>query len=168
MPAGWSDGQSWTQVGELALAFLLSSMIGFEREVRRKSAGLRTYAIVGVSLALFLLISKYGFNSVLGRYVVLDPSRVAAQIVSGIGFIDGGIILYGGTQSAGLTTAATVWLTLAVGMACGAGLPLLAVTVTAMHFVITLRFPSGRRWLLRRWSPGLLPQRGGVPPAEDE
>jgi putative Mg2+ transporter-C (MgtC) family protein len=86
-------GQSWLQLSELALAFVLSALIGLEREIRQKSAGLRTYTLVGVSSALIMLVSKYGFTDVLenGR-VVLDPSRVAAQIVSGIGFIGGGVI----------------------------------------------------------------------------
>jgi putative Mg2+ transporter-C (MgtC) family protein len=168
MPVGWSDGQSWKQLGELALAFVLSSMIGFEREVRQKSAGLRTYTVVGVASALFLLISKYGFNSVLGKYVVLDPSRVAAQIVTGIGFIGGGIIFVRGDAVRGLTTAATVWLTAAIGMACGAGLPLLAVAATAIHFVITLLFPKLRRRLLARWQPSLLQQGRTVTPPTDE
>lgn len=145
---GWSDGQSWKQLGQMALAFLLSSLIGFEREVRQKSAGLRTYAVVGVASALFLLISKYGFNSVLGEHVVLDPSRVAAQVVSGIGFIGGGIIFVRGDTVRGLTTAATVWLTAAVGMACGAGLPLLAIAATVAHFIVTLFFPVLMRKLI--------------------
>jgi putative Mg2+ transporter-C (MgtC) family protein len=116
--------------------------VGLEREVRQKSAGLRTYALVGVSAALFMLISKYGFMDVLaaGR-VVVDPSRVAAQIVSGIGFIGGGVIFMRRDVVRGLTTAASVWLTAALGMACGAGLPVLAVATTAGHFIIMLVFP---------------------------
>ena len=86
-------GQGLLQIAELFLAFVLSALIGAEREIRQKSAGLRTHTLVGVSAALFMLISKYGFNNILsyGR-VVLDPSRVAAQVVSGIGFIGGGVI----------------------------------------------------------------------------
>jgi putative Mg2+ transporter-C (MgtC) family protein len=71
----------------LALALALSAAIGLERELSQKSAGLRTYTLVGLGSALFMIISKYGFFDVLGENVVLDPSRVAAQIVSGIGFI---------------------------------------------------------------------------------
>jgi len=117
-------GQGSLQLVELALAFLLSASIGLEREIRQKSAGLRTYTLVGFSSALVMLVSKYGFTNVLetGR-VVLDPSRIAAQIVSGIGFIGGGLIFVRKDIVRGLTTAATVWLTAAVGMACGAGLP---------------------------------------------
>ena len=104
-----SHGQGLTQVVQLALAFVLSSMIGLERELRRKSAGLRTYTIVGTSAALFMLVSKYGFDNVLvPGHVVLDPSRVAAQIVTGIGFIGAGLIFVQGATVRGLTTAATV------------------------------------------------------------
>jgi putative Mg2+ transporter-C (MgtC) family protein len=142
------SGQSVKQLLELGLAFLLSALIGLEREVRHKSAGLRTYTIVGVTAALFLLISKYGFSDVLvNDRVVLDPSRVAAQIVTGIGFIGAGLIFVRGDRVSGLTTAATVWLVTAVGMACGAGLPLLAVTVTVAYFIIALLFPRVSRLL---------------------
>lgn len=138
-----SPGQGWTQLAELATAFALSALIGLEREYRQKSAGLRTYTVVGIGAALFMLVSKYGFADVLqnGR-VVLDPSRVAAQIVTGIGFIGGGVIFMRSDLVRGLTTAAIVWLTAAVGMACGAGLPILAVAVTGAHFIIVFAFPS--------------------------
>ena len=111
-------GQSWLQLSELALAFVLSALIGLEREIRQKSAGLRTYTLVGVSSALIMLVSKYGFTDILenGR-VVHDPSRVAAQIVSGIGFIGGGVIFVRKDLVRGLTTASIVWLTAAIGMA---------------------------------------------------
>ena len=136
-------GQGWTQLGELTLAFVLSAVVGLEREFRQKSAGLRTYTLVGVSAALFMLISKYGFMNVLdaGR-VVVDPSRVAAQIVSGIGFIGGGVIFMRRDIVRGLTTAASVWLTAALGMACGAGLPILAVATAIGHFIIMFVFPK--------------------------
>ncbi len=133
-------GQHLKEFGELALAFALSSLIGLEREWRQKSAGLRTHALVGVGAALFLLVSKYGFSDVVGGRVVLDPSRVAAQIVSGIGFIGGGLIFVRGDAVRGLTTAAVVWVTAAVGMACGAGLPLLALAVTGGHFIVVFGY----------------------------
>ena len=135
--------QSWVQLEDLVLAFVLSALVGLEREIRQKSAGLRTYTLVGVSAALFMLISKFGFTDVLtDRRIVVDPSRVAAQIVSGIGFIGGGVIFMRRDVVRGLTTAASVWLTAALGMACGAGLPLLAFATTVGHFVIMLAFPS--------------------------
>jgi putative Mg2+ transporter-C (MgtC) family protein len=140
--AGVPSGQGLKQFGELALAFVLSSFIGLEREWRQKSAGLRTHTLVGVGAALFLIISKYGFSDVLGPRVVLDPSRVAAQIVTGIGFIGGGLIFVRGDAVRGLTTAAIVWITAAIGMACGAGLPLLALGVTLAHFVVVFVYPG--------------------------
>ena len=148
-------GQSWLQFAELALALVLSGLIGLEREIRQKSAGLRTYTLVGVASALIILISKYGFTNILadGR-IVLDPSRMAAQIVSGIGFIGGGVIFVRKDLVRGLTTATTIWVTSAVGMACGAGLPLLAVAVTCANFVVVFGFPLLERQLPKsRWAP---------------
>lgn len=143
-------GQGWLQLGELTLAFVLSAMVGIEREIRQKSAGLRTHTLVGVAAVLIMLISKYGFMDILVKeQIVLDPSRVAAQIVSGIGFIGGGVIFMRRDVVRGLTTAASVWLTAALGMACGAGLPILAVATTAGHFVIMLGFPKLVRGLPR-------------------
>ena len=112
------NGQGWRQAGELGLALLLSAVIGLEREMRQKNAGLRTHTLVGVGAALFMLISKYGFTDVLepGR-VVLDPSRMAAQIVTGIGFLGAGLIFVRRDSVRGLTTAAAVWVTAAVGAA---------------------------------------------------
>jgi putative Mg2+ transporter-C (MgtC) family protein len=136
------DGQGWKQVGELALAFVLTSLIGLERTWRHKPAGMRTHTLVGVGAALFMIISKYGFGDVLGPYETLDPSRVAAQIVTGIGFIGGGLIFVRGDAVIGLTTAAIVWLTTAIGMACGAGLALLAIVATAGHFLIVIGLPK--------------------------
>jgi putative Mg2+ transporter-C (MgtC) family protein len=151
-------GQGSLQLAELGLAFLLSALVGLEREWRQKSAGLRTYALVGVSAALFMLISKYGFMDILanGR-VIVDPSRVAAQVVSGIGFIGGGVIFMRRDVVRGLTTAASVWLTAALGMACGAGLPVLAVATTVCHFLIMLAFPPLPRVMphSKRTSTGL-------------
>ena len=145
------SGQGPQQFIELGLAFLLSAVIGLEREIRHKSAGLRTYTVVGTAAALFLLISKYGFTDVIVTdRVVLDPSRVAAQIVSGIGFIGAGLIFVrADDRVSGLTTAATVWLVTGIGMACGAGLPLLAIAVTFAYFIVALVFP-----LLMRLLPG--------------
>jgi putative Mg2+ transporter-C (MgtC) family protein len=92
--------------------------------------------LIGFGAALFMLVSKYGFTDVLGQNVVLDPSRVAAQIVSGIGFIGGGLIFVKRELVRGLTTAATVWLTTAVGMAAGAGLSVLALATTLGYFAV--------------------------------
>jgi putative Mg2+ transporter-C (MgtC) family protein len=151
-------GQGWLQIIELAVAFALSALIGLEREIRHKSAGLRTYTLVGFSAALIMLVSKYGFMNILSNNrIVLDPSRIAAQIVTGIGFIGGGLIFVRRDSVRGLTTAAIVWLTAAVGMACGAGLLILAFAVTAGHFLVVLGFPYIAARLPRsRWAPSLL------------
>lgn len=135
-------GQGWVQIGELALALLLSALIGLEREMRQKDAGLRTHTLVGVGAALFMLVSKYAFYDVLAPgHVILDPSRVAAQIVSGIGFLGAGLIFVRRDSVRGLTTAATIWLCAAVGMAAGGGLWLLAVVATVIYFLVVVLFP---------------------------
>jgi putative Mg2+ transporter-C (MgtC) family protein len=109
-------------VGRLALALVLSAAIGLEREWRQKSAGLRTYTLVGLGAALFSIAGAYGFQDELGNTgVPRDPSRVAAQVVSGIGFIGAGLIFVRQDAVRGLTTAAGVWLTAAVGLAAAAG-----------------------------------------------
>lgn len=98
------DGQGWRQAGELALALVLAASIGLEREIRQKNAGLRTHTLVGVGAALFVLISKYGFTDVLEPgLIVLDPSRMAAQIVSGVGFLGAGLIFVRRDSVRGLT-----------------------------------------------------------------
>jgi putative Mg2+ transporter-C (MgtC) family protein len=144
------NGEGWRQAGELGLALLLSAVIGLEREIRQKNAGLRTHTLVGVGAALFMLISKYGFTDVLetGR-VILDPSRVAAQIVTGVGFLGARIIFVRRDSVRGLTTAAAIWLTAAVGAASGAGLWVLAVLTTGIYFVVALVFPAATRRLPR-------------------
>jgi putative Mg2+ transporter-C (MgtC) family protein len=146
-PLFGGPGQGARQIIELFVAFGLTALIGLEREIQGKSAGLRTQTIVGTAAALILLVSKYGFSDVLAAgTVVLDPSRVAAQIVSGIGFLGAGIIIFRRGSVHGLTTAAAVWESAAIGMASGAGLLLLAFTVTAMHFLIVVGFmPLARR-----------------------
>lgn len=140
-------GQGVRQIVELFVAFGLTALIGLERELQGKSAGIRTQTIVGTAAALILLVSKYGFSDVLvAGTVEVDPSRVAAQIVSGIGFLGAGIIIFRRGSVHGLTTAAAIWESAAIGMAAGAGLLLLAFTVTAMHFLVVVGFlPLARR-----------------------
>ncbi len=147
-------GQGWPQVVSLLIALVLSSLIGLERDLGQKSAGLRTHALVGVGAALFMLVSKYGFTNVLVKgSVILDPSRVAAQIVTGIGFIGGGLIFVRRDAVQGLTTAAAVWVTAAIGAACGAGLPILATVATVGHFLVARGYPRvTRRFGLTRFA----------------
>jgi putative Mg2+ transporter-C (MgtC) family protein len=137
-------------IWRLGLALVLSSAIGVEREMGQKAAGLRTYSLVGVGSAVFMLVSTYGFNDVINQsHTVLDPSRVAAQIVSGIGFIGGGIIFVRRDTVRGLTTAAGVWVTAAVGMAAGGDLPLIAIATTLIYFVVAYAYPQLVRVLPR-------------------
>ncbi len=137
-------------IWRLALALILSAAIGVEREMRQKTAGVGTYSLVGLGAALFMLISIYGFSDVVGqRHVTLDPSRVAAQIVSGIGFIGGGIIFVRRDTVRGLTTAAGVWVTAAVGMACAGNLPIVALATTVMYYLVAYGYPPLMRHLPR-------------------
>jgi putative Mg2+ transporter-C (MgtC) family protein len=136
---------------ELLAAFGLTTLIGLERTIQGKVAGLRTQTIVGTSSALILLVSKYGFGDVVSSGTVeLDPSRVAAQVVSGIGFLGAGIIITRRGAVHGLTTAAAVWESAAIGLAAGAGLLLLAAAVVALHFVSALAFNVVERELTAR------------------
>jgi putative Mg2+ transporter-C (MgtC) family protein len=110
----------------LSVAAALGGAIGFERELRERGAGLRTHLVVCVGSALFTLVSAYAF---VGPHV--DPTRIAAQIVSGIGFLGAGAIIRQGLSVRGLTTAATLWLVAAIGMAAGAGYYDAAIIATA-------------------------------------
>jgi putative Mg2+ transporter-C (MgtC) family protein len=146
-----AHGQGWLQIGELMVAFALSSVVGLEREFRGKSAGMRTHCIVGTASALMMLVSKYGFGDVVATGLVnLDPSRVAAQIVSGVGFLGAGLIITRRGAIRGLTTAAAIWETAAIGMAAGAGLAVLALAVTGLHFVTVLGYTPISRWVSTR------------------
>ena len=116
----------------IVLSLMLGFMIGFERKMRFKEAGIRTHTIVCAGAALMMVVSKYGFADI-PEY---DASRVAAQIVSGIGFIGAGMIIYRRQAVYGLTTAAGVWATAGVGMAAGSGLYIVAVGSTALLITV--------------------------------
>jgi putative Mg2+ transporter-C (MgtC) family protein len=119
----------------LALAAALGGVIGIERELREREAGLRTHMLVSVGSALFTIVSAYGFSAFLasGQAVVrADPTRIAAQIVTGIGFLGAGAIIRQGLSVRGLTTAATLWVVAAIGMASGAGYYSAAFITTAL------------------------------------
>lgn len=115
----------------IILAGVLAGAIGLERELRSKEAGLRTHFLVGVGSALIMIVSQYGFSDVL-RYdnISLDPSRIAAQVVSGIGFLGAGTIIIERKMVRGLTTAAGIWVVAAIGLASGAGLYTIAILGT--------------------------------------
>ncbi len=110
----------WSMVIErLAVAFVLGGLVGVEREIRNQPAGFRTHAILSIGSALIMLISIHG--ALLYGPKTSDPMRIAAQVVSGIGFLGAGAILRIGVSIKGLTTAASLWTTAAIGLACGAG-----------------------------------------------
>lgn len=144
-----------TEAVLLVCAFVLSGIIGVEREVRQKSAGARTHILVGLGTALFTLVSAYGFAHLLGDDVILDPSRIAAQIVSGIGFIGAGVIFVRQNIISGLTTAASIWVTASVGMACGAGMPVIAA-LTVVLYLLAVTFVSALTRRLPRHGRSML------------
>lgn len=120
----------------ILISVILGFLIGYERKLRFKEAGIRTHTIVCAGSALIMVVSKYGF----GDSVEADASRVAAQIVSGIGFLGAGIIIYRKHEIHGLTTAAGVWATSGVGMAAGAGLYIVAAGSTVIIIAIQCLF----------------------------
>jgi putative Mg2+ transporter-C (MgtC) family protein len=122
----------------LLLAGALAAAIGYQRERANKAAGLRTHILIALGAALFTLASIYGFAG-----ESFDPSRVAAGVVAGVGFIGAGVIFRGmrGDKLAGITTAASVWVTAAIGLAAGAGMYLVAI-VTTIITVIVLMLPK--------------------------
>lgn len=154
MPADW----------ELALRLLaaaaMGGLIGFEREIRDQPAGFRTHILVAVGSCLFAIVSAYGFEAFLGlrpQQIRFDPSRIAAQIVTGIGFLGAGAIIRYGITVRGLTTAASLWMVAAIGLAVAVGEWLTAGTATAITLVAL--------WALRRIRPTLT---RGLKPGHEE
>ena len=136
----------WEVVLRLVLASLLCGAIGFERETRDQPAGFRTHILLGLGAALFTLVSAYGFEpftrAALGSGgLQFDPTRIAAQIIAGVGFLGAGAIIRQGGDVRGLTTAASLWVTSAIGMAVGAGylFGAAAATLLAMTTLYALR-----------------------------
>jgi putative Mg2+ transporter-C (MgtC) family protein len=158
----------WEVLLRLALAAALGAAIGLERELREREAGLRTHLLVSLGSALFTIVSAYGFHAFLasGASVVrADPTRIAAQIVTGIGFLGAGAIIRQGLSVRGLTTAATLWVVAAIGLAAGAGYYSAAVVATVLVLVslwplrilayrIFLRYRPERERLLVDLAPG--------------
>lgn len=120
----------WDVLLRLAVAAGLGAAVGVEREIREREAGIRTHLLVAVGAALFTLVGAYGFGG--GK---VDPSRVAAQVVTGIGFLGAGAIIREGLSVRGLTTAASLWIVAATGMAAGAGYYWAAVVATGLTIV---------------------------------
>ncbi|MBE6300211.1 MAG: methyltransferase [Bacteroidales bacterium] len=120
----------------LVVAGILGVLIGLEREYRAKEAGYRTHFLVAVGSALLMIVSQHGFDGMIGKEGVgLDPSRIAAQIVTGIGFIGAGTIILNRQIVRGLTTAAGIWATAGIGMCAGAGMYTLAISATVLTLI---------------------------------
>ncbi len=131
---GWDD-----TLLRVAVAAALGGAIGLERELDEKAAGLRTHMLVSIGSALFTLVGAYGFAGFANGSV--DPSRIAAQIVTGIGFLGAGAILRSGKAVHGMTTAATIWVNAAIGMAAGAGQFMLATITAALTLAVLALLP---------------------------
>ena len=126
----------WDFVWRLVLAALFGTIIGLDREYREKEAGFRTHFLVSLGSALMMIVSQYGFSEILTHNgVSLDPSRIAAQVVSGIGFIGAGTIIFNHQIVRGLTTAASLWATAGIGLTAGAGMSWLALAATILTLV---------------------------------
>lgn len=133
----------------LVLATACGMVIGYERENRNKEAGIRTHAIVALGAALIMIVSKYGFVDVLRlQNYVLDPSRIAAQVVSGVGFLGAGIIFRENRSVSGLTTAAGLWATAGAGMAIGSGIYYVGIPATLL--IVCLQFFLHKSFIMKR------------------
>ncbi|MGL5066428.1 MAG: MgtC/SapB family protein [Sarcina sp.] len=120
----------------LVLSAILAGFIGYEREFRSKDAGLRTHILVGVGSAVIMIVSQYGFFEIIQNDIRVDPSRIAAQVVSGIGFLGVGVIFKEHGSIKGLSTAAGLWGVAAIGLSVGSGLYTLAITFTIFMIII--------------------------------
>ncbi|MDW5264993.1 MULTISPECIES: MgtC/SapB family protein [Acidobacteriaceae] len=136
----------------LVTATVLAGLVGLDRERHRSAAGLRTHALVGMSSCLLMIVSAFGFVDILGTPGVgLDPSRIAAQIVTGIGFLGAGTIIAHGDSVRGLTTAASIWSVAALGVAVGGGMYRAAILGTALALILLLVMRPIERRLDTRW-----------------
>lgn len=125
-------------MARILLAGLCGGLIGYERESRKKTAGLRTHVIVAVSSALMIVLSKYGFQDVVGQYVRVDPSRIASGTVAAIGFLGSVVIFSRNKNVSGITTSAGIWATVGVGMAVGAGLYVIGICTSAIVILVEI------------------------------
>ncbi len=145
----------------MTVALLLGAVIGFERELQSQPAGFRTHSVVALGAAIFTVVSAFGFSG-----PGADPTRIAAQIVSGIGFIGAGTIIQSRGQVRGLTTAASLWSVAAVGMAAGAGLYGTAVIATILMLIILSLFDWAESRARRRL--GLQPEEKRPPGVDSD
>lgn len=147
----------WTILLRLVLALVLGSVIGFEREQKERGAGMRTLALVTLGSSLFTIISAYGFLELVSLpHISLDPTRIASYIVAGIGFLGAGTIFMSRDREKvrGLTTAATIWVMAAIGIACGAGLLLEAITTTLLVLIVLVALQYAEKRLVPTTAAG--------------
>lgn len=135
---------------KLFLAVILGGLVGLERELSGKTAGIRTFALVSLGSALFSLMSKYAFSEFIG-ITNFDPARVASQIVVGVGFIGAGVIIFNRAQVRGITTAAGLWVAAAIGMAVAYGFYVLAFTTTVFVLLIFVALWHFEKYLNKRF-----------------
>ena len=137
-PGGWPVGNLIACVIALVLCILLVGIVGIERERRGRSAGLRTHLLVGVGSTIIMIISIYGFPSIFdGKR---DVARLAAQVITGVGFLGAGAIMHRDSGVKGLTTAGTIWVSMAIGIACGSFNFLLAIAGTLLIYLVLTGF----------------------------
>ncbi len=158
MGYGNDTAMVWEFVLRLLVAGVLGGAIGLEREYRAKVAGLRTHFLVALGSCLIMIVSQHGFGDLAARMggdFKFDPARIAAQIVSGIGFIGAGTIIFQKQMVRGLTTAAGLWTAAGIGMAVGSGMYILGIAAT----VLTLAGLETLRWLLRNFGMNVRTER---------
>ena len=130
------------------LAGICGLIIGYERKSRMKEAGIRTHFVIAIGASMMMVVSKYGFQDILGeKNIALDPSRIAAQVVSGVGFLGAGMIFMQRQTIKGLTTAAGMWTTAGIGMAIGSGLYVIGIGVTALILAAQMLLHSRFGWI---------------------
>ncbi|MEW6008425.1 MAG: MgtC/SapB family protein [Candidatus Omnitrophota bacterium] len=133
----------------LILSVILGGLIGVEREMRKRSAGLRTHILVCLGATLIMLTSLYVFD-IYKNIAQVDPSRIAAGVITGIGFLGAGAIIQAGDSVRGLTTAATLWIMAAIGMAVGCGFYMAASITTVLVLIVLLAIRSIEYYFIRQ------------------
>ena len=154
----------WECLLRIFLAALCGLVIGFERKARLKEAGVRTHLIVALGAALITIVSKYGFFdlALFAEGIKADPTRIAAQIVSGVGFLGAGMIFMRHRTLTGLTTAAGIWTTAGIGMAVGCGLYAVSLFSTALVVLTQLMLHRDYRWTRASGCTAVCHKRSGV------
>lgn len=156
----WPIGNLVACIIALVLSTVLCSIIGIEREKRGRTAGLRTHLLVGVGSTLLMIVSIYGFPAIFGEK--RDVARFAAQIIAGVGFLGAGAIIHRNSGTRGLTTAATIWIVMAIGLACGSFNFILAISGTLLIIVILTVFRKLESRLTKKTPMLIVRSKAGV------